>query len=282
MTAFLVGPKMGESAEIARDNSRRELIYSVFEAASMSEATALVVADAPEVYDLLPLTSISAGHLGAGAWEYRVSYTPYAMSDTKRIRLSTAGGRATKTHSFTTVAKFLSDDAIAASITEASLPDFKNAINVENGEIKGVEIIVPAFRLTLSKEIDPVTLPTDFCLKNYLLTGTTNDIPVVFLYRGQWFSFDTQEMLLESFDADIPNEAKGSFSWTIQCEPSIVNQRLGTVPGVTKKGFDYAWPFTEPVTSGNTMSRRITALYIESVNPTALARGVSWTDIGGF
>lgn len=274
MAGSIIGPLYGETAEDSRDSSTRELGYTVIDTDDPDEAYALLAAEAPSVYRSLPLSSTQLTGQGGGAWAFTVRYGRRPKGDTIRMRGTTKGGTAHRTHSFTTVNKYW-----RTGTPDSQKPDFKNAINVENGEAKGVEYPVPIFPFSIDAKIDPADLPSNYLVILLLLTGTKNDVIFTATQRGQTVTFAVGELMFKGADWDLSNDDEASFVYDFEASPNATGLVVGDITGIVKEGWDYLWAMTDPTPTNGAMVPLVRGVFVESIIPTAISRGVSFNDL---
>ena len=244
-----------------------------------AEVISLALAEAPSVYEGLPLAAVSPASLGNGFWAVRITYLRRAKDDTKRMRGTTKGGTAHRSHSISTVNKYW-----RAGLSAGEKPDFKGAINVENGEAKGVDYQVPVFPFSVEVKLNPAVLPSNYLTMLYLLTGTQNDISMAFSYRGQTLTFALGELLFRGADWDIANDDEATFVYDFEASPNTTTLRVGDVPdpvgpGITKAGWDYLWVLTDPTAVSGAMVPQVRGVFVEAIIPIAGEFGVSFGDL---
>lgn len=274
MAGIITGPLTGEGADYNRDSPRRELIYAVINTDDQAEVYTLTAGEAPSTYMGLPLSAISVSALGGGVWSSRVNYTKRSKDDTIRLRGSTKGGVAHRTHG-------LGDaEAYWKTGLDSSLkPDFAGAINVENGEAKGVDYQVPVFPFSIEAKVDASTLPSNYLQILYLLTGTVNTATVVFVYRGQTLTFTTQELVFRGADFDIPNDGEATFVYDFEASPTVEDLLVGGVNVEIKYGWEYVWPYMDPIPSSGALVPTVRGVFTHKIYPYDVTRGVAFSDL---
>lgn len=136
------------------------------------------------------------------------------------------------------------------------------AIGVENGNVEGVNIQIPA--LTFSKIR---RFPASFVTSTYVktlarLSGSVNDAP--------FFGFDADEVQFKGASGSQrnPNE-KWDIVFKFDASENAVGLTLGEITGIAKKGWNYLWVQYQDQedTSANALSKRALAAYVETVLP---------------
>lgn len=112
--------------------------------------------------------------------------------------------------------------------------DHRGAINVgKDGQPAGVDVVVPQFRWSETHEIDNAVVTDEYIRKLAELTGTTNDAT----FRG----FDPGEVLFEGANADHRGTTAWQIDFQFRAELNRVNDEIGSISGVSKKGHEYLW-----------------------------------------
>jgi len=174
-----------------------------------------------------------------GWGQYRVTVT-YGKLDSKSVPTGTS------TFSFDTSGATINIKAAKAHV--ASYPDsgnwHKGAINVKaDGDVEGVEIVIPALKLTYTFNHPSGVVTEDFARLLASVTGMTNSAT----FRG----FSAGELLFAGASGSDGSEAEASVSYSFVASSNETSLTIGDITGIAKAGHDYAWvEFEDDVDAG--------------------------------
>ena len=167
------------------------------------------------------------------------------------VSIDTGGGTFTQTQSYQT---------LSFGPTGQTPPNFKGAIDLQDGVINGAERIIPALRINVRAKIhrDFITTPMAYSLAVAKLTGTTNSVAFEGAQPG--------ELLFAGASGEVV-ATDPMLSYSFIYSPNITGLTVGDIAGITKKGHDHLWfsyrSFTDPATKFSTMIPR--AAYSEQI-----------------
>ena len=194
-------------------------------------------------------------------WEFVATYIDAAHYDQVsrpetgdyRISGSTSGGTARILTSRATVAKY-------APSGETAL-DFKKAIGVtREGEVQGVDIVVPASKFTIEYTQPKAVITVAYSQTLRDLTGTTNN--------DTFFGRAAGEVLFLGADYAQGIKSDPTCSFNFLELPNITGLTLGDLTGIAKKGHEYLWIYFEEApdpAAGNRPAKRPKYAYVERV-----------------
>jgi hypothetical protein len=115
----------------------------------------------------------------------------------------------------------------------ANPPDHKGAIDVQNGEVRGVDIILPSTRLTYE-----ITWPAGVVSEAYILfvsqqVGKTN--------ASVWHGMQPGEGLFSGHTVEQGSAQKRVMRFDVEYSPTLPPTAIAGIAGVTKRGWDAAW-----------------------------------------
>lgn len=115
----------------------------------------------------------------------------------------------------------------------ATAPDQQGAIAVDGGEVKGIEIVIPAMKINVQYKhpMGQLTLAQAKYLSN--ITGTVNGDP--------FLSFAPGEVLFLGARGSDGTEAEVSVSYSFAMAANVPGMTIGSIAGVAKQGWQVAW-----------------------------------------
>jgi hypothetical protein len=246
---------------------------------------ALVAATSPKTYDVLVRKEVRTTQLGNGVWEAEVEYGPaetsIARSQQQGVGTISAafqiGLQQTHiTHSYETIASYVAPGYSGSSSGSEMAPDFHNAINVardSNGiTVRGLDIDVPTLEWEETHRVPLSSITSSYISTLYLMAGTTN------AYAWRTFSENEVRFLGVSGDilfklatgeyipdADLFDDSTAPLTFRFSASPTITNFSIGTITGITKRGWDYLWVLYDSDVDGNELVKKPIAVYVERV-----------------
>lgn len=234
-------------------DSGRELVFDIHDTANEAEVQTLILGAAPAVYNGLILDSVEAdpvftdGSNFTGLWKGKARYLVPEVQYT----FDTGGGQQKITQSLNTVSSYAPPGFFA--------PDFAGAIGVSADTVEGVDITVPQYEFTETHIFSDFTVTPTYKSNLFNLTGRKNGS----IYKG----FAAGEVLF--IGATGSNRGSGQWSITFRflCSPNVTGLTIGTITGISKRGWDYLWiryaDFAD--LSAYAIVKRPVAVYVEEV-----------------
>ncbi len=164
-------------------------------------------------------------HQGHDLWSVEVPYGRKSKESVEwRVSSSTTGRTQRITQSKNTVKIFGPANPPAGN---------KGAIDVQNGEVRGVDIILPSTRLTYE-----ITWPAGVVSEAYILfvsqqVGKTN--------ANYWHGMKPGEGLFSGHTVEQGSAQKRVMRFDIEYSPELPPTNIAGIAGVTKRGWDVAW-----------------------------------------
>lgn len=202
----------------------------------------IMLANAPTVYDGLPLTSISIKPMDRpNLWSCSAHYSKKDKEDeedsdpTDQLAFSWDTGGAT-----TKLMQAIEQTGYAAGEPWLA-PEFKKAINVSsNGDVGGVDIIIPKLSWEETHSFPAATLTTTWVKTVARNTGKTNSDA----FRG----FEAGEVLFLGASGNY-SDKNVAVTYKFEASENILVD-VGGALGVDKKGHDYLWTYYSEVVDG--------------------------------
>lgn len=112
-------------------------------------------------------------------------------------------------------------------------PDFKGLIGVHQDQVDGVDVVIPALRLTVHFQhpLGVVSLARIKALARN--TGKVNS--------DAWLSFKAGEVLFLGATGDEGNAAPTNVAYQFACMENASGLTIGNIAGINKNGHEYVW-----------------------------------------
>lgn len=269
-----------QSRQTTGDTQTR--IYNISGTGSETTAFATLLTEAP-----LLLASglvrqekrVSVEVAGIDLWKGKV---PYGEADDSKsqerletgeytISFDTSGGTATVTASENDPDSYAFDPFFEATVQNANIaPDFGTAINVNDGKVEGVEIVIPALKFSVRKRQPRSIITLPFIKDLARMTGRTND--------GSFLTFDPGEVLFTGATGQEGLKFDGSgtivdlsgdpeITYNFVASESLSNFKIGNIEVQQKDGHQYLWVLFEEGadTEAHKLVQRPQAVYVHDI-----------------
>jgi hypothetical protein len=138
-------------------------------------------------------------------------------------------------------------------------PNYRGAIGVSDSGVAGVDVTVPAFEFSVRKKFEFVS--TDYLLAMVAMTGRVNSTP--------WSIFAPGEALFLGGEGGEDEQNWVDVTYHFAARPNESNVRIGSIQGVSKRGWDYLWVKHGEEVVGDRVLQVPEAAYVEQVYPEA-------------
>lgn len=186
-------------------------------------ATPAVVAS---IYGTLYRQDVAVDPVGYEVWKVSVPYAT-AKHETGSFRLTfdTTGGTVHISNSKETIAKY--------AATGITAPDYKQLIGVNGEDVDGVDVVIPALKLTAHYR-HPAAIVSLARIK-YLanITGNVNSTP--------FMTFAAGEVLFLGCSGSEGTDAETEVQYQFACSANASGLTIGAIADVVKKGHEVAW-----------------------------------------
>lgn len=217
-----------------------------------------VVAASPTTFNGLDRKSISwkADENRVRRFTFTVNYS-YALPESlRRWSFDTGGGQFKITTS-----KYTTRYARPGGIA----PDFQNAIEVRDGKAEGIDITIPALKLTCTyRHPASSAVVNASTIDNYIktlsnMTGTTN--------QSTWLTYAAGELLFLGASGEYVLNKPTEIQYHFAASANATGLTIGTITGINKRGHDYIWVLFEPKEDATAlkMVQRPLAAYVERI-----------------
>lgn len=264
--AIIVRAMGGRSGSINSDREQHILRFDAWDDTTRwPDITALyanVTAFAPPSFLGLSPTDVSWDEgEDDGHTEFEITYGSAEPPEaTLRVGFDTTGGQ---------VRARASSATTSYPASGRTAPDFKHAVEVADGEPQGVDVVIPALKLTFTYKW-PRGVVTVNDAKNIAgLTGKTNN--------AAWYGFAAGELLFLGATGEIdlvtPTEIQYQFAASANATLSIGSW----ITGIAKQGHQHLWVLfedSEDATAKKIVQRPLAA-YVET-----LYQSTSFTALG--
>ena len=230
--------------------------YKIVDVSNKNTAVAYAIASTPAivatVHGILYRQDVQVDRLAWNQWMVEVPYgTRKNITGDFTWDFDTTGGTLHITQAKQEVARFPAADA----------PDQKGAIAVDQDEVKGTEIIVPAMKInvTFRHPLGVITLPQAKFLGD--ITGTVNS--------DTFLTFAPGEVLFLGARGSDGTDAEATVSYQFAMAKNQSGMTIGDITNVAKKAWEVAWVrYTDAVVTvgGNDLpTRKPKFVYIDRV-----------------
>jgi hypothetical protein len=184
----------------------------------------------------------------AALWTWRAAYNYKPPESAIRWGFDTTGGSIKVTHSKNTTRY------------PSNAPNFNGAIQVQNGEPQGADVIIPALKLTATYRWPKNTVTTGYVNTLSSLSGCVNS--------GGFGGYAAGELLFLGASGEItpnlPTEIVYQFAASANATGLSIS---GIVTGIAKKGHELLWVLFEDEedATAQRLTKRPLAAYVERV-----------------
>lgn len=240
------------------NNPSWTLKYTVFNAASESEAKNALAATAPATYDGLIRDSYSADEEDNGTWLAEVRYVKTGsvpklqQPGSVRRSFDTGGGTQHITQSLETKMIYCTGDFPAE-------PDFQGAIGATKDSVEGCDIVMPAYRFSETRTFPTGDVDATYIGKLYRLTGKVNN--------GTFKGFAAHEVLFLGASGSDRDDANTEITFNFEAKPNRTGQTIGEIADIDFDGWDYVWVLYRPKedTDAKALVQRPVGVFVERV-----------------
>lgn len=185
--------------------------------------------------------------VGYDLWDVEVSYgTLEKTVGEYRFAFSTTGGTVTVRQAKEHIAVF-----------PAGKPNNGGAIDVQNGEAQGTEIVIPACKLTYTFRHPLGFVNELLAVKLARLTGKTNS--------AVWHGFKAGECLFLGATGSDGSSSEAEVQYEVAASEEMTSATIGAITGVSKKGWEVAWSSFIDDVDGGAPVRKVDYISIERV-----------------
>jgi hypothetical protein len=193
----------------------------------------------------------------ADLWTWKADYNYKPPEATLRWGFDTAGGTIRLTHSKGTTRY------------PTGGPDFNGAIQVQNGEAQGTDVVIPALKLTATYRWPKNTVDTTYVNSLASLSGTINS--------GTFHGYAAGELLFLGASGEIVPNVPTSISYQYAASANATGLTIGAISGIAKRGHDLLWVLFEDDedATAKRLTKKPLCAYVEKVYTEA-----SWGAMG--
>lgn len=188
---------------------------------------------------------------GHAIWRVNVPYGPRQIELGEfRLSFDTSGGTVRITNSLATAAKY-------SRPGQAAAPDMGGAIGVRGDQIDGVDVVIPALKVTASftHPAAVVTLPHIKTLAR--ITGQVNSTA--------FLTFAPGEVLFLGATGDEGTSTQTQVAYQFLMSENATGLTIGDIVDIVKAGHDYAWIRYEDAAISGQPAKRPRHVYVEQV-----------------
>jgi hypothetical protein len=267
----IVNARYPDAAVTGPDSPSYDLQWWAQGSETFTDITAAVLPLVSTTFLGLWLQTIGYDHRGAGFWDIHIHYGKLRPIGPGYIvfQAEASGKTVHREQSIGTRNSYAPPGQTA--------PDFNGLIGVDpiQGTVAGVDTVTPSFGFTLSTKMNASILTPNYLDTIRKMAGESNNAPITFAWKGQIFSFDTEEILFMGLViGDGGQDGNGNelieLSFKFDTSPTREDISVGGIDGITKKGWDYLWVLRQVVAVGSgtanaALAMNARAVYTEQV-----------------
>ncbi len=220
------------------------------------------------------LRTISMSPDGPDAWHAVCSYSEAKIQKPEREKLSTIGQyRISFSSKSQSLKQYTAKNTTAYAATGDTAPDFKGAINVNaEGEVEGVESIVPSLTVTVTQRMEGATLTPAYMLTIANLIGMYNNAPFLGFPAGTMqlsagdgsLSFEIPNPNADLAEDPLPPQDR-ELSFEFLYSPNLTGITIGDITGINKLGHQYMWTLYRDSIDAGKVFRKPRAVYVQDL-----------------
>lgn len=136
-------------------------------------------------------------------------------------------------------------------------PNMDNLIDVQDGEAKGVDVIIPSTKFSYDFKHPAGIVNEAFCiaLGNYVANTNQND----------WHGMPAGSALYLGFTCQGGSDQETTIRHEVAYSKNLTNATVAGITGVNKKGWEVAWEFVEKVAVGGKPAATVNYVYVNRV-----------------
>ncbi len=164
----------------------------------------------------------------------------------------TTGGTVHVSNSKETVATFA-----GTGVSESTIPDHKNAIDVQGEEVRGIDITIPAMRMNVQFKHKRGEVTLDWARLIHDITGTVNSKSML--------GFEAGEVLFLGGRGANGSESESTIGYSFAMSANQTNFTIGAIAGVVKAGWNAAWVSYKDDVDQDRLVKQPEFVYVERV-----------------
>ncbi|GAB5404295.1 MAG: hypothetical protein Aurels2KO_25260 [Aureliella sp.] len=180
-------------------------------------------------------------------WVWTAGYTLRIAESSLRWSFDTQGGTVRITHSKSTT-RYPSNAA-----------NFNGGIGYSNGEMQGVDVVIPALKLSATYRWPKNTFTTTSANSLATMSGTINS--------ASWYSYAAGELLFLGATGEIVPGHPTEVTYNFAASANATGLTIGSISGIAKKGHEYMWVLYEDDedSTAKKLVKKPLAAYVERV-----------------
>lgn len=243
-----------ESRDIRKgEDTEATLRYVITGTDDEFEALSALENNAPLLYYNLVRKNYEIEQIAPGTWEANVEYGLFKIDTQERQ----TGGSSYQFDISTTSERINYSKQTIAIYGPDPKPNFKNAINVQDDEVQGVDILVPQYSFSETHYLSVDTVTSQFKAYLFWTTGKVNDAP----FKG----FQKGEVLFLGASGDKRSDADWEITFRYIASPNVSNLTIGDIQGINKEGWQYLWILFKEENHAGRRVKRPNHIYIEQI-----------------
>lgn len=139
----------------------------------------------------------------------------------------------------------------------SSPPDFKQLIGVNDDDVEGADIVIPALKINITYSHPNGVVTINFAKNLARLTGKANS--------DNFLTFEPGEVLFLGATGSDGSNSPAEVGYQFACEENLQNQVVGAISGIEKDGWDLAWIKWKDAEDGGHPVKQPEFIYVERV-----------------
>lgn len=183
----------------------------------------------------------------ADCWLWKADYNYKPPESTLRWGFDTSGGSIRVTHSKGTTRY------------PTAGPNFNGAIQIQNNEPQGTDIVIPALKLTATYRWPKNTVDTSYVNAVASLSGSINS--------SGFYGYSAGELLFLGASGEITPNLPTEITYQFAASANATGLTIGSISGIAKRGHDLLWVLFEDDedTTAKRLTKKPLSVYVEKV-----------------
>lgn len=191
-------------------------------------------------------------------WLWKADYNYKPFESQIRWSFDSTGGSIRVTHSKNT-----------DKYPNSTAPNFNGAIQVQNGEAQGVDVIIPALKLTAVYRWPKNTITPAYVNMLASMSGCVNSAAfgALPLASPPFSGYQRGEMLFLGASGEIVPNLSTEITYQFAASANATGLTIGSITGIEKRGHEFLWVLFEDDedTTAKRLTKKPLAAYVERV-----------------
>lgn len=221
------------------------LEYFASGTADASYVMAYAINATPLIYDGLYRQDVQISAVASDQWDITVPYS-WQNRVTYDLDFDTTGG---------TIHIQASRETVGAYGGAANVNDYKGMIGVHADQVDGVDVVIPALKLSVKFQHQVGALNIDRIKALARMTGKVNSDP--------FLTFAAGEVLFLGCTGSQGTATPTNVAYQFACSENAQGLTIGQIAGIAKKGHEYVWIRYKPEVVNGAAVMQAQSAYVE-------------------